>query len=40
MKWVPGTLFPEIKQLGREADVKLNAWKYTSILPYIFNAWW
>jgi hypothetical protein len=46
MQWVPG-IFPEIKQLKREADhsppssVELkNAWSYTSTSPYVFMAWY
>jgi hypothetical protein len=43
---VPGTLFPEVKRRGREADHSppssvevTNEWSYTSINPYVFMAW-
>jgi hypothetical protein len=43
IKWVPGTLSPEVKRWGREADHSppssaefKNAWGYTSALPIRF----
>jgi hypothetical protein len=46
IKWVPGALFPRVKQPGPEADhspppsaeVK-NAWSYTSTHQYVFIPW-
>jgi len=44
--WVPGTLFPAVKWLGREADRSFpynsevkNVQSHTSTPPYVFIAW-
>jgi hypothetical protein len=46
IQWVPESLIPGVKWLGREADhsppfraqVK-NAWRYTSAHQYVFMTW-
>jgi len=47
IEWVPGLSSPGLKRPGREADYSppssaevKNAWSYTSILQYVFMAWY
>jgi hypothetical protein len=44
MQWVPGALFPEVRQPATEADQSLllsaevkNEWRYNSIPPHAFK---